>query len=152
MVIGQYEVIDSFRVKDIINHRLRFEVPLSYYDKSDDRTISIVANLTQKFNKAVHSEEKCSGRRSILPEDAKVISYIQGGPGFPCEVPLTNSGYTKVLLEKGYQVLYLDQRGTGLSTPLEVNTMNILVPKTEGASEKEHIEKQLKLMHSYLYI
>lgn len=149
MVIGRYEVIDSFRVKDIINHRLHFEVPLSYYEKSDQRTISIVANLTQKFNKAVHSEEECSGRKTILPEDAKIISYIQGGPGFPCEVPLTNSGFTKVLLEKGYQILYLDQRGTGLSTPLEVDTMNMLVPKTEGTSEKEYAEKQLKFILNF---
>lgn len=149
MVIGSYEVIDCFRVKDIINHRIRFEVPLSYYDESDERTISIVANLTQKFDRTVHTSEECTDRRSILPEEAKIISYIQGGPGFPCEVPLANSGYTKVLLDKGFQVLYLDQRGTGLSTPLEVDTMNMLVPRTEGTSEKEHVEKQLKFILNF---
>lgn len=139
--MGSYEVIDCFRVKDIINHRIRFEVPLSYYDESDERTISIVANLTQKFDRTVHTSEECTDGRSILPEEARIISYIQGGPGFPCEVPLANSGYTKVLLDRGFQVLHLDQRGTGLSTPLEVDTMNMLVPRTESTSEEEHVEK-----------
>ena len=149
MVIGEFEVIDWFRVKDIINHRIRFKVPLSYYDDSDERTISIVANLTQKFDKTVHINGECTDRRTILPEEPRIISYIQGGPGFPCEVPLANSGYTKVLLDKGFQVLYLDQRGTGLSTPLEVGTMNMLVPRLEGLSEKEHVEKQLKFILNF---
>jgi hypothetical protein len=32
--------------------------------------------------------------------------------------PPSNSGMLKVLMDKGYQVLQLDQRGTGLSTPI----------------------------------
>ena len=38
----------------------------------------------------------------------------------------SNSGMLKVLMDKGYQVLQLDQRGTGLSTPISNGTLNDL--------------------------
>jgi len=38
--------------------------------------------------------------------------------------PPSNSGMLKVLLDKGYQVLQLDQRGTGLSTPISGATLH----------------------------
>ena len=37
--------------------------------------------------------------------------------------PPSNSGMLKVLMDKGYQVLQLDQRGTGLSTPISSGTL-----------------------------
>lgn len=48
--------------------------------------------------------------------------YLQGGPGFQCSPP-QNSPITNAVLEKGYQMLYLDQRGTGLSTPISAATL-----------------------------
>jgi len=38
--------------------------------------------------------------------------------------PPSNSGMLKVLMDKGYQVLQLDQRGTGLSTPISGSTLH----------------------------
>lgn len=38
--------------------------------------------------------------------------------------PPSNSGMLKVLMDKGYQVLQLDQRGTGLSTPISGATLH----------------------------
>jgi pimeloyl-ACP methyl ester carboxylesterase len=32
---------------------------------------------------------------------------------------------TQVILDKGYQMLYLDQRGTGLSTPISAATLGL---------------------------
>jgi pimeloyl-ACP methyl ester carboxylesterase len=43
-------------------------------------------------------------------------------PGCPCAPP-ENSYITDVVLDKGYQMLYLDQRGTGLSTPVSAATL-----------------------------
>jgi len=46
------------------------------------------------------------------------------GPGMEAtSQPPSNSGMLKVLMDKGYQVLQLDQRGTGLSTPLSAATL-----------------------------
>lgn len=50
--------------------------------------------------------------------------YLQGGPGCPCAPP-QNSYITNAVLDKGYQMLYLDQRGTGLSTPVSAATLSL---------------------------
>lgn len=48
--------------------------------------------------------------------------YLQGGPGFECRSP-QNSGFTNTILGRGYQLLFLDQRGTGLSSPVSASTL-----------------------------
>jgi hypothetical protein len=48
--------------------------------------------------------------------------YLQGGPGIGCPPP-QDFPMTKFILDKGYQMLYLDQRGTGLSTPVSAGTL-----------------------------
>ncbi|KAH0614328.1 uncharacterized protein H6S33_006214 [Morchella sextelata] len=45
-----------------------------------------------------------------------------GGPGFGCGPPSSHP-VTDFLFEKGYQVLYIDQRGTGMSTPITSFTL-----------------------------
>lgn len=51
--------------------------------------------------------------------------YLEGGPGFgnrqPGEHPLTSQ-----ILDRGYQLLYLDYRGTGLSTPINARHLKSL--------------------------
>lgn len=53
------------------------------------------------------------------------LVYLQGGPGFGCPEP-QDSALTRFVLNKGYQILYLDYRGVGLSSPLTVDT----IPRT----------------------
>lgn len=48
--------------------------------------------------------------------------YLQGGPGMSCRPPQT-SPMTNFVLDRGYQMLYLDQRGTGLSSPVTAATL-----------------------------
>ncbi|KAI8069939.1 Alpha/Beta hydrolase protein [Gongronella butleri] len=44
------------------------------------------------------------------------LLYLQGGPGFEVTMPSNaTSGWIKIAFEQGFQVLLLDQRGTGLS-------------------------------------
>lgn len=69
---------------------------------------------------------QCS-RITTTDEDlvkAPRLLYLQGGPGFECSstVP-SNSGMIKVLLDKGYVILFLDQRGTGMSSPMDSETI-----------------------------
>lgn len=42
--------------------------------------------------------------------------------GYPCNSP-QDSGFTNAILDKGYQLLLLDQRGTGLSSPITAATL-----------------------------
>ncbi|KAF8648544.1 hypothetical protein AX16_006248 [Volvariella volvacea WC 439] len=57
-----------------------------------------------------------------------------GGPGF--EIGLQrNSGYAGEIHEKGYRTLWVDQRGTGLSTPLSPDTLPASVKTDEEIAE-----------------
>ncbi|CUS07215.1 unnamed protein product [Tuber aestivum] len=63
--------------------------------------------------------------------------YLQGGPGFEC-VPPENHPLTNFLFDKGFQVLYLDQRGTGMSSPVSPRML-------QGDSGKERsLEAQVE--------
>ncbi|KAK3703516.1 hypothetical protein LTR37_014363 [Vermiconidia calcicola] len=52
------------------------------------------------------------------------MCYLQGGPGMRCQSPQAYP-WTHTILDKGYQMLYLDQRGTGLSTPVTASTLQM---------------------------
>lgn len=137
------DVIDFFRVGNIVNTRFTFQAPLDHFS-SHSPTITIAATLTQKYDHSLHSDFQKNSSQVVLPEKPKLVTYIQGGPGFPCQAPLANSGYTKFLTDKDYQILFLDQRGTGLSTPIEAQTLGAFVPRQKDDSDEEYTQKQLQ--------
>lgn len=55
--------------------------------------------------------------------------YLQGGPGFECDLE-GSLHISSVIHEHGYQTLWLDPRGTGLSTPFSAELV-------EGQSDAE---------------
>ncbi|KAK2626648.1 hypothetical protein QTJ16_003823 [Diplocarpon rosae] len=97
---------------------LFFEVPKDY-SNPERGTIQLFGRSVSRNEKpiTVISEEE---RRKKAQKPWFV--YLQGGPGFQCAPP-QNSPITKIVIEKGYQMLYLDQRGTGLSTPISAATL-----------------------------
>lgn len=111
-----YTVIDTTVLNGLLNQRATMRVPLDH-TKPEDK-ITIAFTVTQKYDAEVHGDTS-----RITLAKPKPLAYLQGGPGFPCAVPLANSSYTKVLLDKGYQVVWYDQRGTGLSTPIDSATL-----------------------------
>jgi len=54
--------------------------------------------------------------------DLPWLVFFQGGPGFGAPRPVTESGWIKRAI-KEYRVLLLDQRGTGLSRPVTVESL-----------------------------
>lgn len=105
--------LGKFKVKELV-----FEVPLDYSNKGSG-TIQIFARSASRYEKpaAAPSEEE---RRKNSQKPWFV--YLQGGPGCPCGPP-QNSPITDYVLDKGYQILFIDQRGTGLSTPISAATL-----------------------------
>ena len=89
----------------IIEHE--FVVPLDYSDRKGSK-IKI-------FAREVVAPKK---ENETLPW----LVFLQGGPGFPSPRPELNSGWLKRALEE-YRVLLLDQRGTGMSTPVLSQTL-----------------------------
>ncbi len=55
-------------------------------------------------------------------EDRPWLVFFQGGPGFASPRPVTESGWIKRAL-KNYRVLLLDQRGTGKSSPVTLESL-----------------------------
>lgn len=83
----------------------RFEVPLDWDHAQTSESISV-------FAREVVAEERSGDPR--LP----AICWYQGGPGSEFQFPASRSGWLKQLLTR-FRVILLDQRGTGMSTPLD---------------------------------
>ncbi|KAJ7901895.1 alpha/beta-hydrolase [Mycena olivaceomarginata] len=89
-----------------------FDLPLDYANPQGEKIRVFARNLIPK-SKAKTEEEEAK-----LP----YLVYLQGGPGF--EVDLQgSSGFAAEMHEQGYQTLWLDQRGTGLSTHISPETL-----------------------------
>lgn len=92
-----------------------FDVPKDY-NKPEAGTIKVFARSARKHetfpNEAKNDEQ--------LPW----IVFLNGGPGNECRPP-QHYPFTTTLLDKGYQVLCLDQRGTGFSTPITASTLQM---------------------------
>ncbi|KAK4186166.1 Alpha/Beta hydrolase protein [Podospora australis] len=95
---------------------LFFEVPKNHANPS--------AGTLKLFGRSVRRDE-----RPIVPFTAAEIKcragkpylvYLEGGPGFGNSEPQDHN-VTHHALRAGYQVLYLDYRGTGLSTPINAD-------------------------------
>jgi pimeloyl-ACP methyl ester carboxylesterase len=74
-----------------------------------------------------HSEQITVFARELVATKSEAehlpwLVFFQGGPGFASPRPAANSGWLKRAL-KEYRVLLLDQRGTGLSTPVTFQTL-----------------------------
>ncbi|KAK9464432.1 Alpha/Beta hydrolase protein [Lipomyces arxii] len=108
------EIIESYRVQGLRVFEYLFKVPLNYSGNSG--TIQVYA---RRVVPAEEAGDNADPKKCTRP----YIVYLQGGPGFECDAPLSKSGRTKELLDRGYQVLYLDQRGTGYSTPISAFTL-----------------------------
>ena len=103
---------------------LTFEVPLDHSKPNDNKALRLFARTcTRHETPAAPPSADSSKAASQKP----YFVHIPGGPGFGCPFP---SAYpdTNFLLDKGYQLLYLDNRGMGLSSPLTAET----IAKTVG--------------------
>ena len=60
--------------------------------------------------------------RAADDEERPYLLYLNGGPGHPCTRPVNTDGWLGSALEE-FHVLLLDQRGTGLSTPADAETL-----------------------------
>ena len=108
MILSKYYYDNMF----IFEHT--FDVPLDY-NHPESGQISI-------FVREIRADP--SKRRPYL-------LYLQGGPGFESPRPITKSGWIKKALNR-YDILLLDQRGTGRSTPANFHTIGDWGPKKQA--------------------
>lgn len=94
--------LNKYKYLDMIITDHTFLVPLDYENK-DSKEISIFAREIE--------------RKETVNKELPYLVFFQGGPGYESPRPTTDSGWIKRASEE-YKVLLLDQRGTGLSTPV----------------------------------
>jgi pimeloyl-ACP methyl ester carboxylesterase len=109
-VIGKLKITEHF-----------FQVPRDYSNPSSG-AIQLFARSALKVEKPADYSPKgeTDPKKSQLPW----LVYLQGGPGFECPSP-QNAPWTQTILDKGYQILMLDQRGTGLSTAISQSSLQL---------------------------
>lgn len=101
-------VINQYTYSKMLIKEHNFLVPLDY-DNEEDKKISI-------FVREIVDEEY--GNKGL-----PYLIFFQGGPGYESPRPITNSGWIKKASQK-YRILLLDQRGTGLSTPISQESLS----------------------------
>jgi len=106
---------ESHTVSGMVLTDHHFALPLDYSLHSDslDPHDSPFASATIK----IFARHAISVKNQSLQASLPFLVYLQGGPGFESPRPVSHSGWLKVALES-YQVLLLDQRGTGMSSPI----------------------------------
>lgn len=94
-----------------------FAAPRDHHNPDASAVVHLFARCAAKYEPALGHAV-----RDQQAAQKPYMVYLQGGPGFGCPEP-QDSPLTRVLLNKGYQVLYLDYRGVGLSTPVTPDTI-----------------------------
>ncbi|KAL8411774.1 hypothetical protein RB596_001144 [Gaeumannomyces avenae] len=107
---------------------LSFSVPLNYR-KPNAETLQLFGRSVRKYERPIVPPSPAEYLQNLARKPWMV--YCEGGPGFGNQEP-QNMPLTKTALERGYQVLYLDYRGTGLSTPVTAD----LLESKGGAQEQ----------------
>ena len=105
--------VNKYKYSGMIIADHNFLVPLDY-ENEGGKKISIFA---REILKEEHENNQ-------LP----YLVFFQGGPGYESPRPITNSGWIKRATEE-YRVLLLDQRGTGLSTPVSAESLSGMTDK-----------------------
>ena len=95
---------------------LCFTVPLDHADPNGEK-LDLFCRAARRHEVPVGpmSEEA----RKHLP----YMVYIPGGPGMGCPPPQDMLSLTNFFLDKGYQMLYFDHRGMGLSSPITAQSI-----------------------------
>ncbi|KAG0253151.1 hypothetical protein BG011_006520 [Mortierella polycephala] len=101
--------IESFVSNGLRTFDYYFDLPLKHTDPASKETIVVFARRVIAVERQADAEK--------LPW----LIFFQGGPGF--QGPAYNSGWVKTAAKK-YNVLLLDQRGTGLSTAMTVQSLS----------------------------
>lgn len=106
-----------------------FTVPLDHFASPDTDTAGeTITVFAREYVSAEHSEAAASALPWLL--------YLQGGPGGRGNRFTALGGWSKAAA-KDFRILMLDQRGTGLSSPVDRNT---LPARGDAAAQARYLE------------
>lgn len=108
---------------------LFFEVPRDYKNLAQG-TIQLFGRSVTKHERPIVPLNEADAKKS---DQKPWLVYLEGGPGYGNREP-QDSPITRTALTRGYQVLFLDYRGTGMSSPVSAAMLARLGPATDQAA------------------
>lgn len=107
-----------------------FTVPLDHFNPAagKDGAAETITVFAREYVSADHSEAAAEALPWLL--------YLQGGPGGRGNRLMSLGGWSKAAA-KDFRILMLDQRGTGLSSPIDRNT---LPARGDAAAQARYLE------------
>ena len=99
--------LNEIEYEGLIITDYNLEAPLDYTNDSGEK-ISIFARKVS--------------RKENLKKPLPYLIFFQGGPGYESPRPVSDSGWIKRASEE-YNVILIDQRGTGLSSPISIESI-----------------------------
>jgi pimeloyl-ACP methyl ester carboxylesterase len=87
-----------------------------------DHEFSVPLDHSKKQSKNITIFVREILREEYLSKNLPYLIFFQGGPGYESPRPITFSGWINKA-SKDYKILLLDQRGTGLSTPVSSDNL-----------------------------
>lgn len=105
-----------------------FTVPLDHFNGAPGKDAETITVFAREYVSADHSE--------AAAERLPWLLYLQGGPGGRGNRLMSLGGWSKAAA-KDFRILMLDQRGTGLSSPIDRNT---LPARGDAAAQARYLE------------
>lgn len=106
-------------------------------DPDEQQQVAFNASAGQASTTSNASFQQSKSSPSPSEKPLPWLLYLQGGPGQECPSPQSYT-FTKSFTEKGYEFLYLDQRGTGLSSPISAATLALQGNTTAQTNYLKH--------------
>ncbi|KAK4226122.1 proline iminopeptidase [Podospora fimiseda] len=109
---------------------LYFQVPLDHANPQG-RQLRLFGRLVRKDDRPIIP---------LTPDEIEArdkkpyLVYLEGGPGFGIPEP-QNLSFTRYALSKGYQLLLLDYRGTGVSSPVDARIVSLNQDTPQGQAD-----------------
>lgn len=106
-----------------------FTVPLDHFSSAEDTDAETITVFAREYVSSEHTE--------TAAKQLPWLVYLQGGPGGRGNRFMSLGGWSKAAA-KDFRILMLDQRGTGLSSPADRNTLPLRGDAEAQARYLEH--------------
>lgn len=117
-----FQVLDTYVANKIKVSTLSFNIPLDHKLPSLEY-IPVVAKVVNKYKPTLGKQFNL--KSDVLENSDNLLLFLQGGPGFQTPTPSNTSdpAFLCPLLDRNYTVVFLDQRGTGLSNNIDADSL-----------------------------
>ncbi|EPE02361.1 proline iminopeptidase [Ophiostoma piceae UAMH 11346] len=110
-------------------NEMEFRTPLMHHGSQDTETITVTVRAVLSEAKGADCTDTVRRNSEIKLDFSKPIAaYLVGGPGSD-NPPTANPALNDFYLEKGFQILYMDYRGTGSSHELRADQLDKVFTK-----------------------